>query len=315
VSTDVLEAAALNRRVIIAKRYGRLANRLVLFAHLIGAAAEHRFTVLNPAFVAQARYFPSTSKTLLCWYPTGRRIPAVPGARYVSYYGVECYAGILGWLQGRGRDVGLIRLRRDQHLDLNSDAFLNVLEAHRVVFVQGWNFRSGLNCERHRAEVCAFFTPWEKHLAAVRAVVDPIRDRDRLLVGTHVRRTDYQRFLDGRFFYSHAQYRSLMESVEAIYPEREVTFVVCSDEPVPSEAFAGLDVVLGPGQELEDLYALAACDLIIGPPSTYTTWASYYGAVPRYKVSDPSAPFGPASFVVDRGLGRRADDEPDGEGS
>jgi hypothetical protein len=294
----------MDRRVIIAKRVGRLANRLVLFAHFIGAAVEHGFTVLNPAFVAQAGYFPSTSKTLLCRYPPGGGVPALPGSRYFVYYAFEYYAGVLGWLQGRGHDVGLIRLRRDQHLDLNSQAFLNALEAHRVVLVQDWFFRNGLNCERHRDAICSYFTPWETHLAAVRAVVDPVRRRDRLLVGVHVRRTDYQWFKDGRFFYSHAQYRSLMESVQHIYPDREVTFLVCSDEPVPQDEFAGLDVVRGPGQELEDLYALAGCDLILGPPSTYTLWASYYGEVPRYSISDPAEPVTRDSFLVDSRLQR-----------
>jgi hypothetical protein len=29
-----------------------------------------------------------------------------------------------------------------------------------------------------------------------------------------------------------------------------------------------------------DLYALARCDYIMGPPSTYTQWASFYGNRP-----------------------------------
>ena len=43
------------------------------------------------------------------------------------------------------------------------------------------------------------------------------------------------------------------------------------------EAFPSFDVVLGNGQIVEDMYAFAACDYIVGPPSTYTGWASFYG--------------------------------------
>jgi hypothetical protein len=289
--------------VVIAKRVGRLANRTLLFAHFIGAAAEHDFTVLDPAFVDQARYFPTTARTLLCRYPPGRPVPPFPKGRRLLCRAVERYADALHALQQRGHDVGLIRLRRDQRLDLNSDAFLDVLRSHRVVFVQDWFFRNGENCHRHRDAICSFFTPWEKHLAAVRSVVEPVRRRERLLVGVHIRRGDYERFKDGRYFYSHAQYRSLMVGVQAVFPERETTFLVCSDEPAPPDAFAGLDVVRGPGSEIEDLYALAACDLLIGPPSTYTTWASYYGQVPRYRIDDPGALVIRSSFTVDRGLG------------
>jgi hypothetical protein len=84
---------------------------------------------------------------------------------------------------------------------------------------------------------------------------------------------------------------------------------VCSDEPVPGDAFAGLDVVSGPGSAIGDLYALAACDRIIGAPSTFTTWASFYGAVPRYTIRDPGASLDSSSFVVDRGLGRSVEPE------
>jgi hypothetical protein len=39
-------------------------------------------------------------------------------------------------------------------------------------------------------------------------------------------------------------------------------------------------VGFGPGSVVGDLYALARCDYIMGPPSTYTQWASFYGNRP-----------------------------------
>ena len=32
--------------------------------------------------------------------------------------------------------------------------------------------------------------------------------------------------------------------------------------------------------DIEDLYALSICDYILGPPSTFSMWASFYGGVP-----------------------------------
>jgi hypothetical protein len=290
--------------VVIAKRVGRLANRLVLFAHFIGAAVEHGFTVFDPAFVVQAGYFPVTARTLFPRYPPGRLLlPPFPGGREAFITLARGYAGVLHRLQQRGHDVGLIRLRRDQYLDLNSPAFLDIVATHRVVLVEDWYFRNADNCARHRDVICAFFTPCDKHLEAVRAVIEPVRRRGRLLVGVHVRRSDYERFKGGRFFYSHEQYAGLMRGVQRAFPQRDATFLVCSDEPVPDDAFDGLDVARGPGHEVEDLYALASCDLVLGPPSTYTTWASYYGQVPRYAVYQPAQRISPGSFTIDQGLG------------
>jgi hypothetical protein len=288
--------------IVIAKRVGRLANRMLLFAHFIGAALEHDFTVVNPAFGPNhARYFPSTARDLLCRFPS-RRLPAVPGGRTLLYGAARTADDVLHALQGRGHDVGLIRLRRDQHLDLNSDAFLRVVRRHRVVLVHDWFFRNPNNVARHRGVIRAFFTPWHYHLDRARRAAERAgRDR-RLVVGVHVRQRDYRRFKDGRFFYSHEQYRRAMVSAQAAFGSSEVAFLVCSDAPIPEGSFGGLDVTPGPGHEVEDLYALAHCDRIIGPPSTYNRWASFWGDVPLAVIDDPDEPVLAESFRVDTNL-------------
>ncbi|MBP1687533.1 MAG: hypothetical protein H6Q33_3676 [Deltaproteobacteria bacterium] len=275
--------------IVIAKKVGRLANRLLLFAHFIGTAVEHGFSVANPAFASYARYFPATARDLFCRFPPRRSVPSHRLTRESLYRGILLTGGVLHWLQRHGRDVGLIRLRRDQSLDLNSTAFLSVIRRHRIVLVQDWFFRSPHNLMKHRDVIRSYFTPWEHHLVRARAIVSPARERQRFLVGVHVRRGDYNRFKGGRFFYSYLQYRRVMESVQAAFPAERVSFLVCSDAPVPPGAFAGFDVLYGNGHELEDLYALAACDRLIGPPSTYSMWASFYGGVPRYEIVDPAA--------------------------
>ena len=289
--------------IVIAKGVGRLANRLLLFAHFIGAATEHGFAVANPAFRHYAGYFPRTARDLLCRFPSGRALWAPLGSRHLLYEGTLWTAGMLHWLQRAGRDVGLIRLRRDQRLDLDGQAFLDALKRYRLLFVQDWNFRSFVDCERHRDVIRDYLTPWDHHLARSRASLEPARRRGRFVIGVHVRRGDYRGFQGGRFYYSWAQYRAVMTRVEAAFPSENVSFLVCSDEPVPPEAFRGLDVVRGPGHELEDLYALAACDRLVGPPSTYSAWASFYGDVPRYEVENPTSSVEAAAFVVDRTLG------------
>jgi hypothetical protein len=289
--------------VVIAKRVGRLANRILLFAHFIATAAEHGFHVVNPAFGKYAHYFPSTSGDLLCRYPAAGVIP--PVNRYVRelfYHACSGWAGVLHVLQQGGRDVGLIRLLRHQSLDLDNPQFLSFLRRRRAVFVQDWFFRSDTNCETHGEAVRSFFTPWGGHLRRVDDVVESARRRDRFLVGVHIRQDDYSKFKGGRFFYSHEQYRQVMIRVEEAFADRNVSFLLSSDAPVPEGCFDGFDTIRGNGHELEDLYALAACDRLIGPPSTYSKWASYYGQVPRYEIFDPAQPVAPDSFEVARRL-------------
>ena len=288
--------------IVIAEGVGRLANRLMLFAHFIGAACEHGFAVANPALRHYAQYFPRAADDLFCRFPSGRALWAPRGSRHLLYEATLWTAKMLGGLQRRGRDVGLIRLKRGQQLDLDSPAFLEATRRHRLLFVRGWRFRSSEDCARHRKVIRDYLTPWDHHLARSRASLEPARRRGRFVVGVHVRRGDYRTFQGGRFYYSLSQYRAIMMRVEAAFPSENVSFLVCSDEPVPSDAFGGLDVVRGPGHELEDLYALAECDRLIGPPSTYSAWASFYGGVLRCQVRDPASAVAASAFRIDERL-------------
>src|SRR5262249_31328730 len=132
---------AIGGLVVIAKRYGRLANRLLLFAHFIGAAAEHGFTVLDPAFIAQARYFSATARTPVPRFPAGGRVPPIPGGRTAVYLGAKSLA------MGLRVTGGSVRLGPRERLDLDDPAFLDLVARRRVLVVEGWHFRSEESCE------------------------------------------------------------------------------------------------------------------------------------------------------------------------
>jgi hypothetical protein len=292
--------------IVIAKKVGRLANRLLLFSHFIAAAVEHGFRVANPAFARFSEFFPSTARDPLCRFPGGPRWPAVlanPYEQEALYQACRMAAHLRHRRQAGGRAAGLIRLRRDQHLDLDSETFLSTVRRHRTVFVQDWNFRSREGCRKHGEIIRQFFTPRPDLLEQARRAVEPARENGRFLVGVHVRRTDYADFKDGRHFYPPAEYRRLMRDCVATFGDREVSFLTCSDEPLPEHLGDELEVLPGPGSAIGDLYALAACDRILGPPSTYSRWASYWGRVPRLVVEEAGVPVVAGDFVIDETLG------------
>lgn len=92
----------------------------------------------------------------------------------------------------------------------------------------------------------------------------------------------YRGRLQGRYFFEDAIYANWAKTLSEQLTLRNgrVGFLLCSNESVDIRAFNGLRYFLGLGQELCDLYSLAQCDLIFGPPSTYTMWASFYGRSP-----------------------------------
>ena len=77
-----------------------------------------------------------------------------------------------------------------------------------------------------------------------------------------------------------------------------MAFLVCSDEPRHEQEFPGLAVGFGPDSPVGDLYALAQCDCIFGPISTFSQWASFYGNKPLFLLNDANARLERAKFRI-----------------
>lgn len=63
---------------------------------------------------------------------------------------------------------------------------------------------------------------------------------------------------------------------------QKVRFLLCSNEKILTKPFEkeNLDICFSTNHFLEDMYSLAACDYILGVPSSYSMWASFYGKTP-----------------------------------
>ena len=123
------------------------------------------------------------------------------------------------------------------------------------------------------------------------------RDAD-IVVGVHIRHGDYRAWQGGKYFFPAARYAGWMQELAAQFPDRKVAFFVCSDEPRTAGEFPGLSVGLGAGSPVGDLYALARCDYIFGPLSTFSQWASFYGNKPLFLLNDANARLERAKFRI-----------------
>ena len=119
-----------------------------------------------------------------------------------------------------------------------------------------------------------------EHRRHVDALIHDVRRQANLVVGIHIRQGDYREWNGGKYFYSIAEYATMMRRVQSDLAGRDVTFVVCGNTKLDRADFTGLNVRFGTGHLIEDMYALAETDLLIGPPSTFSGWASLWGNVP-----------------------------------
>lgn len=267
--------------IVIARSYGQLGNRLFLYAHMIAAARQHNTIVANPCFAEYAHLFCNTQNDLWCRYPavSSERAPSLVQRKWLSK-SVYLAARALSISGCNSYPMNIIRLRGDEACDLDGDAFASLAAQRRHLLAQGWLFRSEKLLNEHAVAIRSHFRILPKYQAAVDGAITQIRAKADVVVGVHIRHGDYKTFLDGKYFFTVEQYAAMMHQVADQFPGQRVAFLVCSNAKMCPDDFAGLNVCYGSGHIIEDLYSFAQCDLLIGPPSTYTGWASFYGSVP-----------------------------------
>lgn len=133
---------------------------------------------------------------------------------------------------------------------------LPALFVGRIVF--DWSYRNHEALAREADRIRRFFTPIESFDA-------PVVCDGEVLVGVHKRRGDYKEFQGGRYYYDDGVYETNKDAVRAILEGRgfKVRFL---EFPLH--------------QALEDQWLMSRCDYLIGPPSTFSAWASFMGKVP-----------------------------------
>jgi hypothetical protein len=155
--------------------------------------------------------------------------------------------------------------------------------------------------KKHQSHIKEFFSPAQGIQYRVDACVKENRQGNSVLVGVHLRRGDYRQWAGGKYFYNDGAFRGLMGQMSAALSDRNVRFLLVSDQPIDRTNYDGLNIAMGPGDPAGDLFSLSSCDYIIGPPSTFTLWASFYGAVPLFTIADVKAPIQLDAFTVAEG--------------
>jgi hypothetical protein len=139
--------------------------------------------------------------------------------------------------------------------------------------------RDSGNLQKHASIIREFFRPVEPYRSTVRHLIDEARAAADVLVGVHIRRGDYRSFLGGIWHYADEVYADKMRQVQTYYANMGKTcaFLICSNEVTDRSNFKDLLVISGQRHFIVDLYSLAECDVIIGPPSTFSQWSAFYG--------------------------------------
>lgn len=171
-------------------------------------------------------------------------------------------------------------------------------------FFKGWNTRRKIEyISDAKKEIIHIFTPRTDIVQKGTCLISEMRSSADIIVGVHIRRGDYEMWNNGKFYYSLSQYYTFMQKIQALYSTQKVAFFISSNEKVQLDLFSKCNCFLQEKSEspILDLYTLSLCDRIIGPFSTFSRWASFYGNKPLCFLKDIDQNFTEESFspIVD----------------
>lgn len=275
--------------IVIFEPYGRLCNRLFLSAYgmALARASGQRFVNLS---LGEYRYH----------FPATRPPRGLPIWRFHLYIraiiaGLKCFPPARRWFVQIGwRNAGAF--------SPDNPEFLAQLKNRSLTIIEGWADPSQIRFSPDTvADIRETFAPDAATSEIAQATVGRAREGADVLIGVHMRQKDYRTYLQGFFYYQPEDYQRILEAMAAMFPGRRVAFLICSDEELKTESLAPFRITMGPGTLLGDLYSLAGCDYLIGPPSTFSLWAAFYAAKPIYHMLEPTPPADLSAFMIPDG--------------
>lgn len=167
------------------------------------------------------------------------------------------------------------------HLELNGD-LRNIDTLGPIAFIDGWSHSCDISyIAEHKREIVELLIPDKKTISKVDRYFESYSG---ITVGVHVRRGDYKKYLRGRYYYDDRFYLDVIEKIQLLLEAdgNKVRFLICSNESSLIPEVLTNAFIIDNTNEITDLYALSRCDYIVGPPSSYSQWASFYGDVPLF---------------------------------
>ncbi|MBQ2209984.1 MAG: alpha-1,2-fucosyltransferase [Prevotella sp.] len=172
-------------------------------------------------------------------------------------------------------------------------------------FTKGWQTRTDIRyLKQTLPQLKQIFRPKDEIMQKAEGLIAEMKATSDIVVGVHIRRGDYATWNEGRFFYELEEYHQFMLRIKHLYPNRNVSFFISSNEDLSLDIFEGCDCRRfgkEPSGAILDLYTLSVCDRIIGPFSSYSRWASFIGEVPLCFLESKEQQFTEDSFskIVD----------------
>lgn len=264
----------VNRKIfIVSKPYGRWGNRLMLFSYMIAWAKQHNALVLNPSFLEYKDYFRNFNKNIIGINPSR------------SYHLLKLPNFFLIIFNESLKRISYrqINIKKVICFDLESEdrsyefkSFQNILYSNNVIFFFGFLFgkRNFSFVNSQRKELKLLFEFSTNILQQSNLILNSIGKAK--IIGICMRQGDYKNHFNGKLYLHDNEYKFLIDRVQRLFGDEYGVFVACEEK---KEKSIHNGAYFNYGEPAVNLCILSKCDYLIGPASTFMTWASFINNV------------------------------------
>tara|TARA_B100000035_G_scaffold181392_1_gene154806 strand:+ start:419 stop:1303 length:885 start_codon:yes stop_codon:yes gene_type:complete len=273
----------LLRILVIYCNYGRLGNRLHTHANAVAWCIENNYNLINLSFSDYAELFKNSPK-----HNSGNLnqsenfiIKSLSNNLFRNFLKKLLLSD--KWLE---RLTWIINHIKPTNFELLRESDLSLqINRKKINLIKHWDIRFNNCIKIHQHKLRDHLRPKKKFVTTAEKIIEELRSKYECVVGIHARRGDYATYLDGIHYHSWESYLHWANQTKKVIVNSgkgKVGFVICSDEKLPSLFRNDKDVYFNSSNEIMvDLHLLSMCDFNLGPPSSFGTWISWFGKVPR----------------------------------
>lgn len=262
------------RIFIIGSPYGRWGNRLMLYSYVIAWSQKFNGIVLNPSFIEYEEYFKNFKSNVLglvpCKASPKNKIPKFFSKMVrKSFERISC------------RNIKLPRIisfdLESENDDYEKESFQNLLHYNKVIFFRGFLFgkRNFTVVSYHRSYIKNLFEFSHNIRKRTDQILSSI-SKSRI-IGVCMRQGDYKYHFDGKLFLEDQEYMMLLDRLKIHFGNDFGIFVACEEQ---KDKNLDDSVYFSYKDPAVNLSTLSKCDYLIGPSSTFMTWAAFLNNVP-----------------------------------
>ena len=257
--------------IVIIDRPGQLCNRLWAITPFIALSLKYKIRLYVAHFDDYSDYFENVNgyKNINIGF-------------FKNYYSYRAFINLL--------KISKIKKLSNKICVYNKkiDSFKNLehllTRNNTINLIKAWHqpFDTAVISE-YKNEIKQIFLPNKETITYVNKLFSKITSPGDAVIGIHMRRSDYKYFMNGKYFFNDDFYKGYMSLIEKEIQKQDknAVFLLCSDSDINMNNFKQFNTIkILNSSTIRDLYALSKCDYIIGPPSTFSMWASFYGNVP-----------------------------------